>query len=286
MMALLRSDLHRILRSRWPWAVLGIVALATLGSAILTIWWPLEPGVVYDGLTGRAGALHLAGRGSSISLVSTIAPFVAAHLSCADSDAGFDRTLLSSLHGRAAYYAEKYLLAALLSGALLVAYLAFGGLGVLVTMRPVETVEPLWQVVAWAGEGWLISCVYALAVLLVGQLVRSRAIAFIAAFLLTSAAVEQESLSHVEPFVEVEPSVHGRAREQPPRRGSQPAVERLEERVRCHETSRREVASVPAPASTAQSGTQTARARKAGERPVASTASMSAAPLPTETSTA
>lgn len=191
MMALLRSDLHRILRSRWPWAVLGIVALATLGSAILTIWWPLEPGVVYDGLTGRAGALHLAGRGPSISLVSTIAPFVAAHLSCADSDAGFDRTLLSSLHGRAAYYAEKYLLAALLSGALLVAYLAFGGLGVLVTMRPVENVEPLWQVVAWAGEGWLISCVYALAVLLVGQLVRSRAIAFIAAFLLTSAAVEQ-----------------------------------------------------------------------------------------------
>ena len=51
MMALLRSDLHRILRSRWPWAVLGIVALATLGSAILTIWWPLESGVVYvDGL--------------------------------------------------------------------------------------------------------------------------------------------------------------------------------------------------------------------------------------------
>lgn len=191
MMALLRSDLHRTLHARWPWVVLALVALATLGSAVLTVWWPLEPGVVYDGLTGRAGALHLAGRGSSISLVSTIAPFVAAHLSCADSDAGFDRTLLSSLHGRAAYYAEKYLLAALLSGALLVAYLAFGGLGVLVTMRPVENVEPLWQVVAWAGEGWLISCAYALAVLLVGQLVRSRAIAFIAAFLLTSAAVEQ-----------------------------------------------------------------------------------------------
>ena len=191
MMALLKSDLYRTLHARWPWVVLGLVALATLGSAILTIWWPLEPGIVYDGLTGRAGALRLAGRGTSIALVSTIAPFVAAHLSCADFDAGFDRTLLSSLHGRAAYYAEKYLLAALLSGALLVAYLSFGGLGVLVTMRPVENVEPLWQVVAWAGEGWLISCVYALAVLFVGQLVRVRAIAFIAAFLLTSAAVEQ-----------------------------------------------------------------------------------------------
>lgn len=191
MMALLRSDLYRTAHARWPWAVLALVALATLGGAALTVWWPLEPGVVYDGLTGRAGALRLAGRGASVMLVSTIAPFAAAHLSCADSDAGFDRTLLSSLRGRAAYYAEKCLLAALLTGALLLAHLVSAGLGVLVTMRPVADVEPLWQVAAWAGEGWIVSCAYALAVLLVGQLVRSRAIAFIAAFLLTSAAVEQ-----------------------------------------------------------------------------------------------
>ena len=191
MMALLRSDLHRILRSRWPRAVLGIVALATLGSAVLTVWWPLEPGVVYDGLTGRAGALRLAGRGSSIALVSTIAPFVAAHLSCADSDSGFDRTLLASLRGRAAYFAEKYLLTVLISGIILLAYLVFSGIGVLVTMRSVENVEPFWQVAAWAGEGWLAACVYALIVLLAGQLTHSRAIAYIVAFLLLSGAVEQ-----------------------------------------------------------------------------------------------
>ena len=191
MIALLKSDLYRILRSRWAWAVLVFIALATLGSAVLTIWWPLEPGIVYDGLTGRAGALRLAGRGSSILLVSTIAPFAAAHLSCADSDAGFDRTLLASLHGRVAYFAEKYLLAVLLSGTILLAYLVFSGLGVLVTLRPVENVEPFWQVAAWAGEGWLAACVYALIALLVGQLTRSRAIAFIVAFLLLSGAVEQ-----------------------------------------------------------------------------------------------
>ena len=191
MMALLRSDLYRTLRSRWPWVVLAVVALATLGSAVLTVWWPLEPGVVYDGLTGRAGALRLAGRGTSVMLVSTIAPFVAAHLSCADSDAGFDRTVLSSLRCRVSYFAEKCLLAALLSGAILLAYLAFGGLGVLVTMRPVADVEPLWQVAAWAGEGWLAGCAYALLVLLVGQLTRRRTIAFIVAFLLLSGAVEQ-----------------------------------------------------------------------------------------------
>lgn len=191
MMALLKSDLYRTLRSRWPWAVLALVVLVTLGSAILTIWWPLEPGVVYDGLTGRAGALRLAGRGSSIVLVSTIAPFVAAHLSCADSDAGYDRTLLSSLRGRAAYFAEKYLLTVLVSGIILLAYLAFSGLGILVTMRAVTNVEPFWQIVAWAGEGWLAACAYALIVLLAGQLTRSRAIAFVVAFLLLSGAVEQ-----------------------------------------------------------------------------------------------
>ena len=191
MMALLKSDLYRTLRARWPWVVLALVALVTLGSAILTIWWPLEPGVVYDGLTGRAGALRLAGRGSSIVLVSTIAPFVAAHLSYADSDAGYDRTLLSSLRGRAAYFAEKYLLTVLVSGIILLACLAFSGLGILVTMRAVTNVEPFWQIVAWAGEGWLAACAYALIVLLAGQLTRSRAIAFVVAFLLLSGAVEQ-----------------------------------------------------------------------------------------------
>lgn len=191
MIALLKSDLYRTLRARWPWVVLGLVALVTLGSAILTIWWPLEPGLVYDGLTSRYGAFRLAGRGASIALVSTIAPFVAAYLSCVDTDAGFDRTLLASLRGRVTYFAEKYLLTVIISGAILLAYLVFSGFGALVTMRSVTNVEPLWQVAAWAGEGWLAACAYALLVLLMGQLTRSRAIAFIVTFLLLTAAVEQ-----------------------------------------------------------------------------------------------
>lgn len=195
MMALLKSDLYRTLHARWPWVVLALVALATLGSAVLTIWWPLEPGVVYDGLTGRAGALRLAGRGSSIVLVSTIAPFVAAHLSCADSDAGFDRTMLASLRGRVAYFAEKYLLTVLLSGIILLAYLAFSGLGIPVTMRAVTNVETFWQIVAWAGEGWLAACAYALLVLLVGQLTRRRTVAFVFALLLIMATIEQGLLT-------------------------------------------------------------------------------------------
>ena len=191
MMALLRSDLYRTLRARWPWAVLALVALATLGSAVFTIWWPLQPGIVYDGLTGRAGVLRLAGRGASITLVQMVAVFVAAHLSCMDSDAGFDRTLLSSLRGRVAYFAEKYLLVVIVTGVILLAYLAFSGVGVFVTMRPVENVEPLWQIAVWAGEGWLHACAYALVVLLAGQLTRVKAIAVIVAFLLLSGAVEQ-----------------------------------------------------------------------------------------------
>ena len=191
LVSLLRSDLHRTVRSRWPWAVLALMALATLGSAVLTIWWPLDPGVVYDGLTGRSGALRLAGRGTSVELVAMLAPFLAAYLSTADSDTGFDRTLLSSLCGRVVYFVEKCLFVALLAGVVLLAYLAFSGVGALVTMRPVVNVEPLWQVMAWAGDAWLVGCAYALVALLVGQLTRSRALALSVAFLLLSSALEQ-----------------------------------------------------------------------------------------------
>ena len=195
MIALLRSDLYRISRAHWPWFVLGIVALLTLGTAVSTLWWPLEPGIAYDGLTGRAGALCLAGRGSNILLVQMVTVYVAAYLSCEDSDAGYDRTLLSSLRGRVTYFAEKYLLVVIVTGLVLLTYLAFGGIGALVTMRPVENVEPLWQLVAWAVEGWLAACAYALVVLLAGQLTRIQAIAVIVGFLLLTSAFEQGFLT-------------------------------------------------------------------------------------------
>lgn len=191
MIALLRSDLYRLSRARWPRVVLALIALAALGSAVFVRLWPLEPSLVFEGVTGRDGALRLGGRGSSVVLVATLAPFVAAHLSCVDSDAGFDRTLLASLRGRVVYFGEKYLLVALVTGALLVAYLVLGALGVLVSGAPVAGVEPLWQIGAWAGEAWLLSCAYALAVLLVGQLSRSRVVALVFAFLLASAVIEQ-----------------------------------------------------------------------------------------------
>lgn len=191
MIALLRSDLYRLSRARWPRAVLALVALATLGAAALVRFLPLEPSPVFEGVTGQAGALRLGGRGSSIEIVATLAPFVAAHLSCVDSDAGFDRTLLSSLRGRVAYFGERYLLATLVCAAILVAYLVLGALGVLVSGVPVVGVEPLWQMAAWAGEAWLLSCAYALVALLVGQLSRSRVVAFVFAFLLASAVIEQ-----------------------------------------------------------------------------------------------
>lgn len=195
MMRLLASDLYRAARSRWLWVALGLVALAQVGSAVSVVWWPLDPTLVFDGLTGRAGALRLAGRGSSIEFVATFAAFVAAHLSCTDSDSGFDRTLLSSLRGRVGYFAEKYLFMTLVSGAVLLAYLVFSGLGVLVVGMlagtPVQNVEPLWQVAAWVGCEWLVACAYALIVMLVGQLSRSRALAFVLAFMLTAGLAEQ-----------------------------------------------------------------------------------------------
>lgn len=191
MIALLHSDTHRIARSRWFWVVLGAVALIELGSAALTLWWPLDPALAFDGLTGRSGALRLAGRGMSIQLVVVLAPFVAASLSCADSDSGFNRTLLASLRARASYFAEKFVLVALLTALLVVAYLVFAGLGVLVLGAPVHNMEPLWQVAAWTGCAGLIACVYAFITLLAGQLTRSRAFAFVLAFMLVIGFPEQ-----------------------------------------------------------------------------------------------
>ena len=46
MIALLKSDLYRVARSRWPWVVLALVALATQGSAVQTIMWAHQPRVV------------------------------------------------------------------------------------------------------------------------------------------------------------------------------------------------------------------------------------------------
>lgn len=191
MTRLLASDLYRLSRARWPRAVLVLIAVATLGCAVFVRLWPLGPGLVFEGVTGSAGALRLGGRGSSVALVATIAPFVAAHISCADSDGGFDRALLASLRGRVPYHVEKYLVVALATGTMLVAYLVLGALGALVSGVPVVSVEPPWQIAAWAGEAWVLSCAYALVVLLVGQLSRSRVIAFTFAFLLASAMIEQ-----------------------------------------------------------------------------------------------
>ena len=191
MTALLASDLYRAVRSRWLWVALGLVALVQVGTAVSVFWWPLDPTLVFDGLTGHAGALRLAGRGMSVEGVAIVAAFVAAHLSCADSCTGFDRTLLSSLRGRAGYFAEKYLFVALLTAAVLLAYLALSGIGVLVVGVPVRNVEPLWQVAAWVGCEWLVACAYALLVTLVGQLSRSRALAFVLALMLTTGLAEQ-----------------------------------------------------------------------------------------------
>ena len=41
MIALLKSDLYRTARSRWPWVVLALVAFVAEGAALA--WWVLGP---------------------------------------------------------------------------------------------------------------------------------------------------------------------------------------------------------------------------------------------------
>lgn len=195
MASLLRADLHRALHSRWPWVALAVIAAPTLGSAVLTIWLPLSPGLVFDGLTGPAGALRLGGRGSGVELVLTVGALVAAHLSCEDVEGGFERTLLASLRGRAAVFSERCLFVALTTAAMLLAYLALGTLGSLLVGVPAAGVESAWEVAAWAGLTWLVGCAYALAALVVGHLTRRRALAYGMALILVSAALEQGILA-------------------------------------------------------------------------------------------
>ena len=56
MIALLRSDSYRVLRSRWIWAVAAIVAFLLLAPALMMRLTSMGP-VCYDDLTGSALAM-------------------------------------------------------------------------------------------------------------------------------------------------------------------------------------------------------------------------------------
>lgn len=168
MIALLRSDAYRVLRSRWVRAVAAVVAFLTLAPALLMRWTGMGP-VAFDSLTGSALSL-----GGCEVLSAVMAAIV-----CSDrTDAGFARSVLSSLdrRGRVAWFAGKCAFSVLLAGLATLLALALGLLAVPLSGVPVLAPEPAWQVAAWSGCSWLVSSTYAVLTVLVAHLTRSEAV--------------------------------------------------------------------------------------------------------------
>lgn len=168
MIALLRSDAYRVLRSRWIWGAAAIVALLLLAPAVMMRWTGMGP-VRYDDLTGSA--LSMGG-------VQILAAAMAAIVCCDRTDIGFARSILSSLGERARmlWFAEKCVLSLALAAALTVLAFAAGLLGLLVSGVPVASPEPAWQAAAWLGCTWLCAAPYVVLTALVGHLTRSEGV--------------------------------------------------------------------------------------------------------------
>lgn len=168
MIALLRSDAYRVLRSRWIWGAAAIVALLLLAPAVMMRWTGMGP-VRYDDLTGSA--LSMGG-------VQILAAAMAAIVCCDRTDIGFARSILSSLGGRArmVWFAEKSVLSLALAAALIAFAFAVELLALLASGVPVASPEPAWQAAAWLGCTWLCAAPYVVLTTLVGHLTRSEGV--------------------------------------------------------------------------------------------------------------
>ena len=168
MIALLRSDAYRVLRSRWIWGAAAIVAFLLLAPALMMRWTGMGP-ISYDDLTGSA--LTMTG-------VQILAAAMAAIVCCDRTDIGFARSILSSLGERArmVWFVEKCIFSLLLSAVLIAFAFAMDLLGLLVSGVPVASPEPAWQVAAWLGCTWLCAAPYVALTVLVAHLTRNEGV--------------------------------------------------------------------------------------------------------------
>ena len=163
MIALLRSDAHRVLHSRWIWGVVAIVTFLLLAPALMMRWTSMGP-VFYDDLT--SSALAMTG-------VQMLAAAMACIVCCDRTDIGFSRSILSSFceRGRTVWFAEKCVFSLALAAVLIVFTFVVGLLALLVSGVPVANPEPAWQVAAWLG-----AAPYVALTVLVAHLTRSEGV--------------------------------------------------------------------------------------------------------------
>lgn len=182
MIALLRSDAYRVLRSRWIWGAAAIVALLLLAPALMMRWTGMGP-VYYDDLT--SSALTMSG-------IQILAAAMASIVCCDRTDIGFARSILSSLCERArmVWFAEKCVLSLALAAALTAFAFAVELLALLASGVPVASPEPAWQVAAWLGCTWLCAAPYVVLTTLVGHLTRSEGVTIAFAVLSSGGLLE------------------------------------------------------------------------------------------------
>ena len=168
MIALLRSDAYRVLRSRWIWGVAAIVAFLLLAPALMMRWTNMGP-IYYDDLT--SSALPMNG-------IQMLAAAMTSIVCCDRTDVGFARSILSSLGERArmVWFAEKCVFSLVLAAVLLVFTFVVGLLALPVSGVPVMEPEPAWQVAAWLGCTWLCAAPYVVLTVLVAHLTRSEGV--------------------------------------------------------------------------------------------------------------
>ncbi|MGQ5427269.1 hypothetical protein ACULPM_09600 [Thermophilibacter sp. ZX-H3] len=182
MIALLRSDAYRVLRSRWIWGAAAIVALLLLAPALMMRWTSMGP-IFYDGLT--SSALAMGG-------IQMLAAAMAAIVCCDRTDIGFARSILSSLGERARmlWFAEKCVLSLALAAALIAFAFVVGLLALPVSGVPVADPEPAWQVAAWLGCMWLCAAPYVVLAVLVAHLTRGEGVTTVFAVLSAGGLIE------------------------------------------------------------------------------------------------
>ena len=182
MIALLRSDAYRVLRSRWIWGVAAIVAFLLLAPALMMRWTSMGP-IYYDDLT--SSALTMSG-------IQILAAAMASIVCCDRTDIGFARSILSSLGERArmVWFAEKCVFSLALAAVLIVFTFVVGLVGLLASGVPVANPEPAWQVASWLGCTWLCAAPYVVLTVLVAHLTRGEGVTIGFAVLASSGLLE------------------------------------------------------------------------------------------------
>lgn len=121
---------------------------------------------------------------------SLLSGLVVALFFTSDFSTGFAKSLLSSRRGRRSYYAEKLVLAALVTGVFVAASMVITGAFFALAGFTYDAAETPGDVALWAVLVWLVITAYSFIVAVAGWLTRSKAAAVVVAALVSTTILE------------------------------------------------------------------------------------------------